>query len=74
MGGAAYTFVKDGSHLVKVWWADVLYVEGLCDYVTIHTRQRKIVSLQKLKSLAQQLPTARFTRIHHSYIVVLDAI
>ncbi|UOQ69213.1 LytR/AlgR family response regulator transcription factor [Hymenobacter volaticus] len=70
----AYLFVKDGSQLLKVWWADVLYVEGLRDYVTIHTRQRKIVSLQQLKVLTQQLPADRFVRIHHSCIVALDAI
>jgi DNA-binding LytR/AlgR family response regulator len=70
----AYLFVKDGAQLLKVWWADVLYVEGLRDYVTIHTRQRKIVSLQQLKALTQQLPADRFVRIHHSCIVALDAI
>jgi two-component system LytT family response regulator len=70
----AYLFVKDGSQLIKVWWADVLYVEGLRDYVTIHTRQRKIVSLQQLKTLTQQLPADRFVRIHHSCIVALDAL
>ncbi|MBO2011614.1 LytR/AlgR family response regulator transcription factor [Hymenobacter negativus] len=69
-----YLFVKDGAQLLKVWWADVLYVEGLRDYVTIYTRQRKIVSLQQLKVLAQQLPTNRFVRIHHSCIIALDAI
>ncbi|MDF7813804.1 LytTR family DNA-binding domain-containing protein [Hymenobacter sp. YC55] len=70
----AYLFVKDGVQLIKVWWADVLYVEGLRDYVTLHTRQRKIVTLQQLKSLTQQLPADRFVRIHHSCIVALDAI
>ncbi|MGI4862802.1 MAG: LytTR family transcriptional regulator DNA-binding domain-containing protein [Janthinobacterium lividum] len=49
-------------------------MEGLRDYVTIHTRQHKIVSLQQLKSLAQQLPADRFIRIHHSCIVALDVI
>jgi len=70
----AYLFVKDGPQLLKVWWADVLYVEGLRDYVTIHTRQRKIISLQQLKALVQQLPADRFVRIHHSCIVALEAI
>jgi DNA-binding LytR/AlgR family response regulator len=49
-------------------------VEGLKDYVAIHTRQQKIVSLQRLKQLETQLPADRFIRIHHSYIVALDAI
>ena len=67
-------FVKDGTKLVKVRWNDILYVEGLKDYVVIHTRTQKIVTLQRLKSLETQLPADRFIRIHHSYIIALDAI
>lgn len=69
-----FVFVKDGTKLVKVRWEDILYVEGLKDYVTIHTRTQKIVTLQRLKSLEEQLPPDKFIRIHHSYIVAVDAI
>jgi two-component system LytT family response regulator len=69
-----FVFIKDGTKLVKVRFDDILYVEGLKDYVTIHTRQQKIVSLQRLKSLEEQLPAHKFIRIHHSFIVALDAI
>ena len=72
--GPPFLFVKDGARRVKVRWEDILYVEGLRDYVTIHTRQQKIVSLLQLKALVQQLPPDRFVRIHHSYIVALDAL
>jgi DNA-binding LytR/AlgR family response regulator len=44
------------------------------DYVAIHTRQQKIVSLQRLKMLESQLPSDQFIRIHHSYIVALEGI
>src|SRR5688572_1305242 len=69
-----FVFVKDGTKLVKVNFDDILYVEGLKDYVTIHTRLQKIVSLQRLKSLEMQLPAHQFIRIHHSYIIALKAI
>jgi two-component system LytT family response regulator len=69
-----FVFVKDGTKLVKVKLDDILFVEGLKDYVTIHTRQQKIVSLQRLKSLEDQLPADKFIRIHNSYIVALMAI
>jgi DNA-binding LytR/AlgR family response regulator len=49
-------------------------VEGLKDYVTIHTKQQKVVTLQRLKVLETQLPSDRFIRIHHSYIIALNAI
>jgi DNA-binding LytR/AlgR family response regulator len=67
-------FVKDGTKLVKVHLDDILYIEGLKDYVTIHTRQQKIVSLQRLKVLEEQLPADQFIRIHNSYIVSLKSI
>jgi two-component system LytT family response regulator len=69
-----FVFVKDGTKLVKVRWDDILYVEGLKDYVTIHTRQQKIVSLQRLKSLEETLPADQFIRIHNSFIIALQAI
>ena len=70
----SFVFVKDGTKLVKIRLEDVLYVEGLKDYVTIHTRTQKIVSLQRLKVLEDQLPAEKFIRIHNSFIVALDAI
>jgi DNA-binding LytR/AlgR family response regulator len=69
-----FVFVKDGTKLVKIALNDILYVEGLKDYVTIHTRTQKIVSLQRLKALEDQLPSDRFIRIHNSFIVALQAI
>jgi two-component system, LytTR family, response regulator len=69
-----FVFVKDGTKLVKVRWADILYVEGLKDYVTIHTPTQKVITLQRLKVLETQLPADKFIRVHHSYIVALSAI
>lgn len=69
-----FVFIKDGTKLVKVQLNDILYIEGLKDYVTIHTKQQKIVSLQRMKALEEQLPPADFIRIHNSFIVALKAI
>ena len=70
----AFVFIKDGTKLVKVFFEDILYVEGLKDYVTVHTAEQKIVSLQRLKTLEAQLPENQFLRIHNSYIISLHAI
>ena len=69
-----FIFVKDGTKLVKIMINDILYVEGLKDYVTIFTKTQKVVSLQRLKVLEEQLPSSLFARIHNSYIVSLRAI
>ncbi len=69
-----FVFVKDGTKLVKILFDDILYVEGLKDYVTIHTRQQKITTLQRMKNLEEQLPADTFIRIHNSYIISIKAI
>jgi len=69
-----FIFVKDGTKLVKIMINDILYVEGLKDYVTIFTKTQKVVSLQRLKAMEDQLPASLFIRIHNSYIVSLRAI
>ena len=69
-----FIFVKDGTKLVKIMLNDILYIEGLKDYVTIFTKTQKIVSLQRLKTMEEQLPESLFVRVHNSYIVSLRAI
>ena len=69
-----FVFIKDGTKLVKVVFDDILYVEGLKDYVTIHLNNQKIVSLQRLKTLEEQLPSDKFIRVHNSFIVALRSI
>jgi DNA-binding LytR/AlgR family response regulator len=69
-----FIFVKDGTRLVKVRWEDILFVEGLKDYVTIHLRKQKITTLQRMKNLEEELSSEQFIRIHNSYIVSIHAI
>ncbi|WP_428655363.1 LytR/AlgR family response regulator transcription factor [Runella sp.] len=67
-------FVKDGTKLVKIRLSEILYIEGLKDYVTIYTKDKKVVTLQTLKSLEVLLTPHHFIRVHHSYIVSFEAI
>lgn len=69
-----YIFVKDGTKLIKINLSDILYIEGLKDYVCIYTPQKKIISLQTMKSLEASLPSDRFTRVHNSFIIAFSAI
>jgi two-component system, LytTR family, response regulator len=73
-GVQSFIFVKDGTKLVKIKLKDILYIEGLKDYVSIITREKKTVTLQTLKSLEVQLPDNQFIRIHNSFIVSLEGI
>ncbi len=63
-----YIFVKSGYDMVKVRFADIHYIEGLKDYVKIHTTQKTVIALLTMKSLETSLPTG-FLRVHRSYII-----
>lgn len=67
-----YLFVKDGTKSVRINFADIQYIEGMKDYVRIHTPDRKVTTLQSLKHLVEVLSDTDFLRVHHSYIVGVD--
>lgn len=69
-----YIFIKVENKMVRVELDDILFVEGLKNYVSIYTKTQRIVSLQVMKQLEEALPQNRFVRVHKSYIVALDKI
>lgn len=70
-----YFFVKSDGKLVKVRFEDILYIEGLKEYVSIYIADKqRIITLQSLKNLEILLPEDTFLRIHKSYIVSLPRI
>lgn len=71
-----YLFLKSEYQLVRVALDDVLYVEGLKDYVKVYLRNqpKPLLSLSTLKGIEEKLPSHRFLRIHRSFIVALDKI
>jgi len=73
-GKPEFIFVKADKRLVKVNFDEILYVEGLKDYVIIRTEQTKVITLQTMKSLEEKLPSNQFLRIHRSFIINLDRI
>jgi two-component system response regulator LytT len=71
-----HIFLKVEYQLVRVTLNDILYVEGLKDYVKVHLKStpRALLSLMSLRSMEEKLPARRFLRIHRSFIVALDKI
>jgi DNA-binding LytR/AlgR family response regulator len=69
--GDDFIFVKADKKLVKLNYADILYIEGLKDYVIIRTDKGRVITLQTMKSLDDKLPSSIFKRIHRSYILNL---
>lgn len=67
----AYIYVKSDYKLVQIRLKDILYIEGLKDYVKIYLEgePRPVLSLMSMKSVEEHLPSTRFLRVHRSFIV-----
>ena len=71
-----FIFVKSEYRQIKINFSEILYIEGLKDYVKIYTSShpRPILTLMSLKKLEEELPSEQFMRVHRSYIISLEKI
>lgn len=69
-----YFFIKCGSKYEKIPFEEILYVEGMQNYVNIYTLKGKYVTMLSLKSLEENLDQKAFIRVHKSYIVAIGKI
>ena len=69
-----FIMVKTGYNTININLNDILYVEGLKDYIKIHLTGKTILTLNSLKKLQEMLPESRFIRVHRSFIVSLPKI
>lgn len=69
-----FIFVKSEHKIQKIYLDDILYIEGLKDYISIFTRAERVITLQNMKKMEEVLPSGRFIRVHKSYMISLDKI
>ena len=71
-----FIFIKGDTKnkFIKVNYIDILYIEGLKNYVSIYTSSQRIITYQALRELDVDLPKPPFYRVHKSYIISLDRI
>lgn len=67
-------FIKCGSKYEKIHFEEILYVQGMQNYVTIFTTKGKYMTLLYLKNLEENLGSRLFIRVHKSYIVAIEKI
>lgn len=68
-------FIRADFSLVKIPLADILYIEGLADYLKIHIKDRKtIVARMSMKDMMEKLHATGFIRVHRSYILPFSKI
>ncbi|MGE7776419.1 LytR/AlgR family response regulator transcription factor [Chitinophaga sp. NPDC101104] len=64
-----HLFIRTDDKFVRIQWTDILYVEGMENYVRIHTPQATHITHATLKSVLEHLPDPPFLQTHKSYIV-----
>jgi len=69
-----FIFVKTENRLEKIMISDILYIEGMRDYLRIHTSNKKIMTLQSFNELEQLIPSHLVCRVHKSYMVAINKI
>ena len=69
-----FIFVKTENRLEKIMINDILYIEGMRDYLRIHTSNKKIMTLQSFNELEQLLPSHLVCRVHKSYMIAINKI
>lgn len=69
-----FFFVKTENRLEKIFFDDVLYIEGMRDYRRIHTKQKKIMTLQTFTELEKAIPSNIICRVHKSYMAAISKI
>ncbi len=66
-----HVFVKVDGKIVKVRFEEILYIEGLGNYVSIYTATGRLVTLSTMKEVEEYLPEKEFIRVHRSHIIAL---
>ncbi|MDQ1161171.1 DNA-binding LytR/AlgR family response regulator [Chryseobacterium sp. SORGH_AS 447] len=71
-----FFFVKSEYRQIKINFSEILFIEGLKDYVKIFMKDqpKPVLTLMSLKKLEEELPSDHFMRVHRSYIIALDKI
>jgi DNA-binding LytR/AlgR family response regulator len=65
-------YIRYKGKYIRIFFKDILYVEGLRNYLKIHCRDKSYLILMSLKRMTEILPEDTFHRIHKSYIISLE--
>ena len=69
-----YIFIRSNSKFYRISFSDIIYIEGMKDYLKIHTPDHVIITHQTMGEMENILPANQFIRIHKSYIVAVARI
>lgn len=64
-----FIFVRSDRQMHKIFFKDILFIEGLENYVYIHTETHKLLTRTTMKRISEMLPDGNFLQVHKSYII-----
>ena len=70
----AFIYVKENKKVIKIYLKEIHFIEGLNEYIRIHTDNRRVVVKSSLQAIEKKLPSELFIRVHKSYIVSIPRI
>lgn len=69
-----FIFLKTEYRLEKIFFSEILYIEGMRDYRKVHAVSKKIMTLQTFKDLEEEIPNNIICRVHKSFMVAIDKV
>ncbi|MBS1603300.1 MAG: response regulator transcription factor [Bacteroidetes bacterium] len=72
--GSDHIFIRSNSKFFRVNFSEILYVEGMKDYLKVHTPEYTLITHQTMNELEKTLPPRQFIRVHRSYLVAVGHI
>ena len=69
-----HIFIKSNNKFFKVNFSEIMYIQGMKDYLKIHTAEYTLVTHQTMNEMEKILPATQFIRVHKSYIIALAQI
>jgi two-component system, LytTR family, response regulator len=72
--GDSHIFIKVDKKMMKINIEEILFVEGMKEYIKVVTPDKTYITHKSLTSLSEELPADRFLRIHKSYVIALNKV
>ncbi len=70
----AYLLLKSDRKTYKIPFEQILYIESMTEYITVHTEKESLISYQPISHIEKLLDVEKFLRIHRSFIIAIDKV
>ena len=69
-----HLFIKSGSKFFKINFSEIVFIEGMKDYLKVHTAEHQLITHQTMADMEKLLPPGQFVRVHKSFLIAVQHI